>query len=34
MFPKMFPKGRDELRTTIGNDGFRKAMKANDVMKK
>jgi hypothetical protein len=34
MIPKMFPKGRDKLRTTIGNDGFRKTMKANDVMKK
>jgi hypothetical protein len=34
MIPKIFPKGRDKLRTTIGNDGFRKTMKTNNVIKK
>jgi hypothetical protein len=34
MFPKIFPKGRDELRTTIGKDCFRKTVKTNDVIKK
>jgi hypothetical protein len=34
MISKMFPKGKNELRTTIGNDCFWKTMYTNNVMKK